>query len=902
MVPNQSITDLEMLSDAAARFLSHEINENIYQFIAERLSELAGESLVIINEFDLDGHAIFLRALTGPAEWRDEAMQLLVEYPLELSFFESIHSQMTPGKLARVEGGLIDLMAGGVPRALCEEVERQLGICAIFAIPLAARTRFQGVVTIITRESQLPANVQIIETFASLAAMALHNLSVENERERLLRQLEDERTLWKTTVESMPDPVTVCDPQGIATYMNPIYSRLAKLSIDPTLNLKDHQAYYRIYHPDGSPFDSKDLPLQRAALNDEEVAETELVHRLPDGDERYVVFNAAPLHDKVGHILGAVAVGRDITGQRLAENALRKAYDELEIRVEERTRDLQLANQELSQQIANRRQAESQVHLQLAALEAAASGIVITDRHANIVWCNPAFLRITQYSWDELIGQNPRILRSGLHDRPYYQNMWHTILSGKVWHGETINRRKDGSLYTIEGSITPVLDEQGEITHFISIKQDITERKRNLELINRHAARAETLARVAARLNAQLDLNSVMQVICEETTSSLKVPFATVSLFDFSKECFYIAWGTGFPSRFLENLPVVPRQSFDRLSQPDGSIIVIEDVQAKEDLTYADFYLKINARSLVTAVMHPEGKIVGALNILSQAVVRKFDQHELSLLQGLADQAALAITNARLYSDLERALSKEQAMRRQLVDAEKHNALSRMVASVAHEINNPLQTIKNCLYLTEQEVREGPAVEFLNMATAETRRISNLVSQLRDIYRPNKIEPPRRLSLGKVLDEVHALLLPHLQYNQVTWSLKKPARDLAINVVPDQIKQVFLNVALNAIEAMRPAGGSLDVTILLAEGPLPGSKDQPVKATGDVTISFKDNGPGITEENLNKIFDPFFTTKETGTGLGLPICYDIVKRFNGGITVESQVGHGATFTIILPLA
>ena len=115
--------------------------------------------------------------------------------------------------------------------------------------------------------------------------------------------------------------------------------------------------------------------------------------------------------------------------------------------------------------------------LQTAALQAAANGILIMNRLGLIEWANPAAARLTGYGLEELVGQNPRIFKSGQHSSGFYQDMWRTILAGEIWHGETVNRRKDGSLYTEEQTITPVRDESGRITHFIAIKQDITPRK-----------------------------------------------------------------------------------------------------------------------------------------------------------------------------------------------------------------------------------------------------------------------------------------------------------------------------------------------------------------------------------------------------------------------------------------
>jgi two-component system, cell cycle sensor histidine kinase and response regulator CckA len=128
--------------------------------------------------------------------------------------------------------------------------------------------------------------------------------------------------------------------------------------------------------------------------------------------------------------------------------------------------------------ITERKQAEESLMLQNAALQSAANAIVITDRVGKIILVNQAFTQLTGYSQEEVIGNKPNILKSGNHPASFFQNLWKTILSGEVWKGEIENRRKDGSLYTEEMTITPVRQVQGEISHFIAIKQDITDRKK----------------------------------------------------------------------------------------------------------------------------------------------------------------------------------------------------------------------------------------------------------------------------------------------------------------------------------------------------------------------------------------------------------------------------------------
>ncbi|MBI2321075.1 MAG: PAS domain S-box protein, partial [Chloroflexi bacterium] len=147
--------------------------------------------------------------------------------------------------------------------------------------------------------------------------------------------------------------------------------------------------------------------------------------------------------------------------------------------------------------ITARKEVEEQLRLQAAVLEAAATAIIIVDRHGVITWVNPAFTRLTGYTAAEAVGQTPRILRSGKQDRAFYAHLWGTILSGEVWRGELVNRRKDGSLYAEEQTITPVRDGCGDISHFIAVKQDVSERRRLQEQLGR-AQKMEAIGQFAS--------------------------------------------------------------------------------------------------------------------------------------------------------------------------------------------------------------------------------------------------------------------------------------------------------------------------------------------------------------------------------------------------------------------
>jgi two-component system, cell cycle sensor histidine kinase and response regulator CckA len=152
---------------------------------------------------------------------------------------------------------------------------------------------------------------------------------------------------------------------------------------------------------------------------------------------------------------------------------------------------------------------ESQ-RLQSAALESAANAVVLADRDGNILWVNPAFTKLTGYTFEEVIGKNPRILSSGKHEPAFYEDLWKTVRSGNVWRGEIINRRKDGTLYTEEMTITPVLDGDNDISHYIAIKEDVTRQK----MLQRHMIESQKMESVGTLASGIAhDFNNILGIV-----------------------------------------------------------------------------------------------------------------------------------------------------------------------------------------------------------------------------------------------------------------------------------------------------------------------------------------------------------------------------------------------------
>jgi PAS domain S-box-containing protein len=172
---------------------------------------------------------------------------------------------------------------------------------------------------------------------------------------------------------------------------------------------------------------------------------------------------------------------RDISERKQAETYLQQHRDHLEELVAKRTEDLAMLNEQLKQDIAKRKKVEEKLRKFSRVVEQSGNTIVITDLNGTIEFVNPAFCIKTGYSYSEAIGKNPRILQSGFQSQEFYKELWITISSGKVWQGEILNKRKNGELYWEFATISPIKDEAGNNTHYLAIKEDITERKQALE-------------------------------------------------------------------------------------------------------------------------------------------------------------------------------------------------------------------------------------------------------------------------------------------------------------------------------------------------------------------------------------------------------------------------------------
>ncbi|HOT93289.1 MAG TPA: ATP-binding protein [Anaerolineae bacterium] len=404
-----------------------------------------------------------------------------------------------------------------------------------------------------------------------------------------------------------------------------------------------------------------------------------------------------------------------------------------------------------------------------------------------------------------------------------------------------------------------------------------------------HARELAMLNNISRALASNLDLNTVLQQTMTQINILLEAEDASVLLYDDqSHDLVFVALARDATAARLlgEHIPLEAGIAgwVARTKQP---ALVNNAQEDPRFYSVVDALTTLTTRSLLAVPLLARDQLVGVIEVINKRN-GTFDAHDLELLQALAAPAAITIDNAHLYRELAEQLRILRQTQTQLIQSEKMAALGRLIASISHEINNPLQSIRGCLTLAKEELegerRPKKIAQYLDIAEDGIERIVVIIRRVREFYRPAE-EEQGPLDLHRALESVLELAGKQLQHSAIAveriWHPDLPP--IIANVV--HLKQVFLNIVLNAIDAM-PDGGTLTVRTLLT----------PTM----VGVEFKDTGVGMSPETQARLFEPFFTTKPQGSGLGLSVSYGIIKAHRGQISVTSALGKGTTVTILLP--
>jgi len=323
----------------------------------------------------------------------------------------------------------------------------------------------------------------------------------------------------------------------------------------------------------------------------------------------------------------------------------------------------------------------------------------------------------------------------------------------------------------------------------------------------------------------------------------------------------------------------VPQERFDKIKDNTIKYFLFISLLTAMCAALISFYL-------INRIVKPINEVVAASDVIAEGnyskKIRVFRESELSHLSEAFNRMIDAI--------YDRDLKIKEKAQNQLAQSEKLASLGRLAAGIAHEINNPLTGVLTYSSMLKDDLAGTEYVDDLNVIIDETLRCRKIVKEVLDFARETRMEK-EYTEINKVLNGALAILEKHVNLRKVKLNIIFADNIPPILVDVNQMKSVINNLALNAADAM-PDGGELKIETSFIE------------EENCVSISFKDQGSGISSENLGKIFDPFFTTKEPGkgTGLGLAVIYGIIERHNGRITVNSIIDEGTEFLIKLPVA
>src|SRR4030066_564686 len=244
------------------------------------------------------------------------------------------------------------------------------------------------------------------------------------------------------------------------------------------------------------------------------------------------------------------------------------------------------------------------------------------------------------------------------------------------------------------------------------------------------------------------------------------------------------------------------------------------------------------------------------------------------------------------YFGVHRDISEIKTMEKQLIHTQKMESIGTLAAGIAHEVGNPLASISALVQVAQRSTEDAFIKEKLNLVKSQVIRISKIIRDLVDFSRPSTFEL-QRVNINACLKEAVEITKVGTKAKTIEFNVKLSDDIPNLPLVADQLEQVFVNILLNAVDAINEVKDEKKEKRISIESSL--SKDEAI-------ITFTDTGSGISEGNLTKIFEPFFTTTSsgTGTGLGLWVSYGIIKSFQGNLEVQSNTGLGTTFTIKLP--
>ncbi|TAN70407.1 MAG: PAS domain S-box protein [Methylobacter sp.] len=539
--------------------------------------------------------------------------------------------------------------------------------------------------------------------------------------------------------------------------------------------------------------------------------------------------------------------------------------------------------------ISKRKAAEEQIRKLSLAVEQSPSSIIVTDLDARIEYANSAFLQASGYSLSEVIGRNPCILQSGKTPKATYEELWAHLSRGDIWKGEFINRRKDGSEFIEAVLMSPVRQADGSVTHYLAIKEDITQRRQMEEDLRESEARYRRIT------EGLTDYQYTVRIENGHAVETIQSP-----------DCVTV---TGYTAEeFIAN-----PELWIQMVVPEDRERVIDSVQ------------QILAGHDCPPIDHRIIRKDGVIRWVNDTIILfKDDSGTLLSYDGVIKD----ITEPKLAEEMVRTLNEELEnkvaartadleLARQAAN-EANRAKSAFLATMSHEIRTPMNGVIGMVDVLHQSSLNGYQVEMVDLIRESAYSLLGIINDILDF---SKIEADKLelesapMSVADMVEKVCTMLDHLAEKKRVELTLfVDPAIPSEVLGDAGRLHQVLINLLNNAIKFSggQARSGRVSMRAMLVDDCMDAGGRATQGAVAErsrrivVEISISDNGIGMDEQTLSGLFTPFTQADVTttrrfgGTGLGLVIAHHLVELMDGEIGVQSAPGKGSTFTVRLP--
>ncbi|MBE2200581.1 MAG: PAS domain S-box protein [Anaerolinea sp.] len=686
-----------------------------------------------------------------------------------------------------------------------------------------------------------------LNTIGKALTSADGELALRRQAEAALRQRE---TLLRAITNNMQEMVCLVSLEGRLQYVNPAFQRW--LGYQPADLIG--RSGFDLLHPEDASLLQSNL---QAALYKERADEL-VTFRARHADGRYLWLEASAqlvMHEE--GITGIVAVFRDVTVQR---------------------------------------EAEEQIRLLSRTVEASPVSIVMADMTGAIIYVNPKFTEVAGYTFAEARGHNLRILQSGQTPPEIYVELWQTILAGQMWSGEFLNKRKDGRFYWESTVISPITNAHGQITHFVAVKEDITARKQMELALHRRNEALAALHTITLDILKHQIVADLLQVFVQRAAELLDAPYGEMMLLE-GEELVVQACTANqhflVGERVHENEAKLSWQAV-HMQRP----IVLDNYLAWPERR--SLYEQFNIYAVAEFPIMNGSHCLGVLAMGRDLPDYPFDEEQIQTGRLLAQLAALALDNAKLYTAAQLELAErkqaEESLRQSNVELQMRNEeLDAFAHTVAHDLQNPMGVIVGFseLLLSDYTKLLNEQSRGALQAIANSGRKANSIIEalllLASVRQQDVVVEP--LAMGNiVMEALYRLADAVHKAGAVVQVAEAETWPLASGYGP-WVEEIWVNYVSNALKY----SGQPPRVVLYAMR----------QADGCTRFCVRDNGPGLTPEQQKRLFTPFERLGKVGApghGLGLAIVKRIAEKMGGTVGVESVVGQGSLFYFTLPAA